>query len=214
MADATQAERRGWGRRVELLSVFLIALTAVLTAWSAFEASKWGGVMSIRFAEAGATRTESVRAANLASQQTAIDVGVFTDYADAVARNDDRLATFLRDRFPARLAAATDAWEATEPLTNPSAPGTPFEMQEYVVEASQRAAELEREADDLAEGARDANQRGDNYTLTSIFLATVLLLAALSTKVASSRLQWSLLGIAVTIFVVTGVVIATYPVEI
>src|SRR5919106_1401745 len=121
MAEATSVEERGWGRSIELLSVLLIALTAVLTAWSAFEASKWGGVMSIRFAEAGAARTESVRAANQATQQTAIDVGLFTDYADAVARNDERLAAFLSDRFPDRLAVATDPWEATQPLVTPDA---------------------------------------------------------------------------------------------
>lgn len=87
-------------------------------------------------------------------------------------------------------------------------------MQEYVVEARQRAADLVRAADDLAEQARDANQRGDNYTLTTIFLATVLLLAALSAKVDRHRLQRSLLGVAAAIFVVTGVVISTFPVEI
>jgi hypothetical protein len=214
MADEPRLEEGGWGRTVELLSVFLVALTAVLTAWSAFEASKWGGVMSIRFAEAGAARTESVRAANQATQQTAIDVGLFTDYADAVARNDERLAAFLSDRFPDRLAVATDAWEATRPLVTPDAPATPFEMPEYVVEAREQAEDLELDADDLAAQAREANQRGDNFTITTIFLATVLLLAALSAKVDSPRLQRSLLGIAAAIFVVTGVVIATFPVEI
>ena len=170
--------------------------------------------MSIRFAEAGAARTESVRAANQATQQTAIDVGLFTDYADAVARNDERLAAFLSDRFPDRLAVATDAWEATRPLVTPDAPATPFEMPEYVVEAREQAEDLELDADDLAAQAREANQRGDNFTITTIFLATVLLLAALSAKIDSPRLQRSLLGIAAAIFVVTGVVIATFPVEI
>src|SRR5919106_4726526 len=214
MAEATSVEERGWGRSIELLSVLLVALTAVLTAWSAFEASKWGGVMSIRFAEAGAARTESVRAANQATQQTAIDVGLFTDYADAVARSDERLAAFLSDRFPDRLAVATDAWEATRPLVTPDAPATPFEMPEHVVEAREQAEDLELDADDLAAQAREANQRGDNFTITTIFLATVLLLAALSAKIDSPRLERSLLGIAAAIFVVTGVVIATFPVEI
>lgn len=214
MAKSTQLGERGWGRTIELLSVLLVALTAVLTAWSAFEASKWGGVMSIRFAEAGAARTESVRAGDMAQQQTAIDVGLFTDYAGAVARDDDQLATFLRERFPDRLAVAADAWEATRPLVDPEAPATPFEMPDYVVEARDTAAGLERDADDLAQQAREANQRGDNYTLTTIFLATVLLLAALSTKVESTRLQQALLGLSAVIFVVIIAVVATFPVEI
>lgn len=214
MSDVVYDEERGWGRHVELISVLLVALTAVLTAWSAFEASKWGGVMSTRFAEAGAARTEAVRSANLASQQTAIDIGLFTEYTGAVARADDRFASFLRDRFPDRLAVAVDAWLATDPLTNPDAPATPFEMEQYVVEAREQAEDLERVAEDRAQAARDANQRGDNYTATTIFLATVLLLAALSTKVSSRRLQFSLLGIAAGIFLITCIVIATFPVEV
>lgn len=208
------AVERAWDRRVEVVTVLLVALTAVLTAWSAFEASKWGGVMSIHFAEAGAARTESVRYANLASRQTTIDVGLFTQYAGAVTGEDDQLATFLRDRFPDRLAVAADAWEATRPLVDPDAPPTPFDMPEYQLDAADRATELEREADELAARARQANQRGDNYTITTIFLATVLLLAALSSKVDSRRLQLSLLGLAAAIFVVIGIVVATYPVEI
>jgi hypothetical protein len=214
VADATDDRESGWGRRIELFSVLLIALTAVLTAWSGFEASKWGGVMSIRFAEAGAARTESVRAANLANRQTTVDVGLFTAYAQAVGQEDDQLATFLEDRFPDRLAVAADAWLATRPLRTPGAPATPFDMPEYVSEANERAERLERDADELADRARDANQRGDNYTITTIFLATVLLLAALSTKVASVQLQRSILGVAMVVFVATGVVIATFPVEI
>ena len=112
------------------------------------------------------------------------------------------------------MAVATDAWEATRPLVTPDAPATPFEMPEHVVEAREQAEDLELDADDLAAQAREANQRGDNFTITTIFLATVLLLAALSAKVDSPRLQRSLLGIAAAIFVVTGVVIATFPVEI
>jgi hypothetical protein len=207
----TTADRRP---QLEVFAVLLVALTAVITAWSAFEASKWGGVMSIRFAEAGAARTESVRATNMAAQQTTVDVGLFTAYADAVAREDDRLAPFLRERFPHRLAVATDAWEATEPLVTPDAPATPFDMPDYVVAARGHAEDLERDADELAQQAREANQRGDNYTLTTIFLATVLLLAALSTKVDNPRVQRMLLVLAAVIFVVTGIVIATYPVEI
>lgn len=213
--DETNDDREGsWGRRIELLSVLLVALTAVLTAWSAFEASKWGGVMSIRFAEAGAARTESVRAANLANRQTTVDVGLFSDYSQAVSRDDDRLAAFIQDRFPDRLAVAADAWLATRPLVTPGAPATPFDMPEYVVEAGERAVRLERDAGDLARQARDANQRGDNFTITTIFLATVLLLAALSTKVEGLRLQRLLLGVATVIFLCTAVVIATFPVEV
>jgi hypothetical protein len=203
-----------FARRVELAAVLMIALTAVLTAWTAFESSKWGGVMSIEFSQAGATRTESVRASNVANRQTVVDVSLFTSYAEAVANENTELEEFLSERFPERLAVAVDSWLATDPLQDPDAPATPFDMPEYVLDASQQADQLEAEAAAASERAREANQRSDNYTVTTVFLATVILLAALSSKVDNPRLQVALLAIAAVIFLAIGVVVAQFPVEI
>lgn len=210
--ESAAAEKKS--RNIELFSVLLIALTAVLTAWSGFESSKWGGVMSIEFSAANAARTESVRLSNEANQQTSIDVGLFVDYFGARATEDEVLADFLLQRMPERLAVATNAWLETKPLSTPDAPKTPFEMPEYVVPAMDKAEELAKSADGHSITARDANQTGDNYTITSVFFASVILLAALSTKVVSERLQLVLLVTAVVFFIATSAVIATFPVKI
>jgi hypothetical protein len=211
MNDAPQTQ---WARRIEILGVTLIALTAVLTAWSAFESSKWGGVMSIEFSSANASRTESVRASNVANRQTVVDVSLFTAYAEAVATEDELLADFLSERFPDRLAVAMDAWLATEPLQNPDAPATPFDMPEYQLESADEAAALEAQATASSQDARDANQRSDNYTIMTVFLATVLLLAALSSKVDNPRVQIALLAIALVVFIGIGITVSQMPVEI
>ncbi len=206
------SEPSSWPSRLETLTVVLIAITAVLTAWTGFESSKWGGEMAIRFSQAGALRTESVRANNEANRQTVVDVSLFTSFADAYFTGNAELVDFYRQRFPDRLAIATEAWIATEPLVSPDAPASPFDMPEYQLASADEAARLEEEADAKASAARDANQIGDNYTITSIFLATVLLLAAVSTRVSSRRLQVALFVIASVIFVGVGIVVATFPV--
>lgn len=203
-----------WARRIELYSVLLIALSAIVVAWSAFEASKWGGEMSLKFSQASAARTESVREGDVANRYTVVDVGLLTNYVGAFARDDVELANFYLSRFPDRLAVAAEAWLATDPFNDPTAPASPFDMEEYVLAPAERAVELQQRADELAAEAGEANQRSDNYTITSVFLATVLLLAALSTKVGSVRLQRSLLIGATILFVATAAVIATLPVEI
>lgn len=203
-----------WVRHMELIAVLLIALTAVFTAWSAFQSSKWGGVMSIRFNEAGAARTESVRNSNLANNQTAIDISLFSNWADAVAAGDGELADFYQARFPDRLAVAVDAWLATEPLESEDAPASPFDMDEYRVEAQEEAAGLEARAERRSALARDSNQTGDNYTVTSVFFATAILLAALSSKVGRLLLRVVLLTGSLVLLLGTAVVMATFPVEI
>lgn len=199
---------------LELFAVALMALTAVMTAWSAFEASKWGGVMSINFAEAGAARTESIRASNLANQQFTVDVSLFTEFADATANEKPELAKFYRNRFPDRLAVATDAWLDTKPFQTDDAPSSPFVMDEYVLAANDQADDLQDQADQKSTDARTANQDGDNYTITSVLFATVILLAALSGKVRTLRTARLLLGLSVVLFIGSVGIIATYPIEI
>ncbi len=213
-SEADEALIRNHKERLELFAVLLIALTAVMTAWSAFEASKWGGVMSINFAEAGAARTESIRNSDEANQQFTVDVSLSTQFADATANGNAELAEFYRDRFPERLAVATDAWLKTKPFENADAPSSPFDMKEYVLAASDRADELEKQAEAKSTAARTANQNGDNYTLTSVLFASVILLSALSGKVRALRTAHLLLGLAVVMFLGSVVIIATYPIQI
>jgi hypothetical protein len=203
-----------WVRHLELIAVLLIALTAVFTAWSAFQSSKWGGVMSIRFSEAGAARTESVRNSNLANNETVIDVNLFANWVDALAVDDDELADFYQARFPDRLAVAVDAWLATEPLRSADAPASPFDMDEYRLEPQEEAARLEARAERRSALARDANQTGDNYTVTSVFFASAILLAALSAKIGRLSLRIVMLAGSAVLLLGTAVVVATFPVEI
>lgn len=213
-SDDDEARIRNHKERLELFAVLLIALTAVMTAWSAFEASKWGGVMSINFAEAGAARTESIRNSDEANQQFTVDVSLSTQFVNATANGNAKLAKFYRDRFPKHLAVAADAWLKTKPFENADAPSSPFDMEEYVLAASDRADALEKQAEVKAKAAIAANQNGDNYTLTSVLFASVILLAALSGKVRTLRTEHLLLGLAVVMFIASVAVIATYPIQI
>jgi hypothetical protein len=59
-ADEQTARLHRWA---EIVAVVLLALAALLTAWSGYEAARWGGDQSLRFGEASARRVDSVRAA-------------------------------------------------------------------------------------------------------------------------------------------------------
>lgn len=198
----------------DVVAAIVLSVVTILTAWSAFKASKWGGVMSIRFSEAGAARTRSAQAAARANTKQAVDVGLFVDYAAAVSAGDDRLAGFLEERFRDEFRPAFEAWRALDPLNNPDAPATPFEMDEYSIAETAESQELQETADLRARHARDANQRGDNYTLLTVLFASVLFFAGISTKFEGRRVQQALIGLAVVLTIVGVGFLLTFPVEI
>lgn len=200
--------------RLELIAAVVLTLATVLTAWSAFEATKWSGVMSVRFSEANAARTESVRASNAAGQLRQIDVSLFTEWLQALAQEQTELEDFLEQRFRDEFRPAHDAWLATEPRTDPDAPPSPFAMPEYQLADEQRSDDLAEEADLRSRQAREANQRGDNYVLTTVLFAAVLFFAGVSSKFAGLRTRTAAIAVAVVLLLSGVGIVATFPVEI
>jgi hypothetical protein len=110
------------GSWVEVVATVILALAAVATAWSGYQASRWHGEQAIAFSRANAARVESTRAADLADSQTEIDVATFTQWVDAYARHETQLAAFYRKRFRPEFQPAVAAWIATHPLRTPTRP--------------------------------------------------------------------------------------------
>ncbi|SDU78773.1 hypothetical protein [Jiangella alkaliphila] len=186
----------------ELVAVVVLSVTAVLTAWSGFEASKWGGEMSIAFSQASAARIEASRFAAEADAARNFDLDIFGVYVQAVADGDDVLREFVETRFTDHFAVAFDAWTAMSPLENPDAPKGPFALPEYQPPGEAEAVEADARADTLFAKALDNNQRGDDYTLLTVLFALVLFFTAVSQRLRSRTLTWVVLGGAMTLLLV------------
>jgi hypothetical protein len=199
---------------VEVLATVLLALAAVATAWSSYQASRWNGEQAKAASRANAARIESARASGLASGQSQIDVATFMQWVNAFALEQTELADFYFRRFRAEFKPAVDAWIATRPRENPDAPLTPFAMPQYRLAANQEADRLEAQAETLAAAARANIQRSTNYVLGVVLFAASLFFAGMSTKLGAPRLRRVLLAFGATVFLGTAVWLATLPISI
>ena len=198
---------------VELFATVLLAVAAVATAWSSYQASRWSGEQSIAFSASNAARVNASRASATADQQTQIDVSTFIAWANAYATRDTRLTNFYFRRFRPEFRPAVDAWVATRPLKNPGAPLTPFTMPQYRLAERAKAARLDAEAALQTSLAKRNNQRSDNYVLAVVLFASSLFFAGISTKLAGLRYQAALLTIGCVIFLGALVWTLTFPVS-
>ncbi|NYF97285.1 hypothetical protein [Janibacter cremeus] len=199
------------GKARETIIVIVLSLTAVLTAWSGFESSKWGGNMSINFSKASAQRIEASRQATHADAARAIDLQIFGIYLKAVAEDDQRLADFAQERFTPHFEVAFKEWKSTKPLTNPSAPKSPFQLDSYLPPGSIRAATADERADALFQEGLDDNARGDRYTLLTVLFALVLFFAAFTTRIESRVLAWALVTMTSVLMIVGIAFLAVLP---
>lgn len=188
--------------RLELVAVIVLSITAVLTAWSGFEASKWGGEMSIAFSRASGSRIEAARQAGQATALRGFDLTIFATYVEAVGGDNDELADFIQERFTPHFKVAFDEWIALDPLVNPDAPPGPFALDSYVVPGERESVAADALADQQFQKALENNQRGDNYTLLTVLFALVLFFTAVSGRLDSRKLAWVVLSGAIVLLCV------------
>jgi hypothetical protein len=198
---------------VELVATVLLAVAAVATAWSSYEASRWSGEQSIAFSASNAARVNASRASARADQQSQIDVSTFIAWADAYASGNTMLSDFYFRRFRPEFRPAVTAWIATHPLKNKDAPLTPFAMPQYRLTERAKAATLDAEAAHQTELAKRNNQRSDNYVLAVVLFASSLFFAGISTKLTRFSHQAALLAVGCLIFLGTLAWVLTFPIS-
>lgn len=200
--------------RLEVASTVLLAFAAVATAWSSYQATRWNGEQVKASSGTNALRIEAARAQGRAQALTQVDVATFTEWVDAYAHRERRLADFYFRRFRSEFKPAVTAWLATKPLRNPDAPLTPFAMPQYRLAATAEADRLDAESEASAATVRRYIQRSSNYVLGVVLFAVALFFAGMSTKLAGRWVRLVTLALGWTVFLGTVAWIATSPVSI
>lgn len=205
--------RSSWWRveALEILEAVLLALVAIATAWSGYQAALWDTESAKGYAESSKLRVES-NEAFLASHQTlAYNAGNVNSWLQAEAAGNDRLAAILSDRFTPEFKVAFDAWVKTDPLNDPDAPVGPGYMPEYEDPVAEHAAELSEEASVAFEAGVTSREHADKYVRITVVLAMVLFFVALGQRF---KIRGVRIGVTVTagVFLVyAGLLVAQLP---
>jgi hypothetical protein len=199
--------------RAELVATILLAVAAVATAWSGYQATRWNGEQTKASSRTNAIRIDAARAQGLAQAQTQVDVATFIQWVDAYAKHETALQGFYYKRFRVEFKPAVEAWLATKPLKNPDAPLTPFAMPQYKLAATAEAKRLDADAEVSAAQVRRNIQRSSNYVLGVVLFSIALFFAGTSTKLNDPRLRAVAVGVGCAIFLGTLVWIATSPIS-
>ena len=198
---AQHFDRSDW---IELLAAVLLALATIAAAWSAYQATRWGGNQSNAYSEAAALRAEANEAETEAAEGLEVDVEMFSTWLVLAAEGNEQGAEAIRRRLRDEFRPAFDDWLGEAPLSEVP-PGRPFDLPKYdeiAGDAAREAAERFRAADAAGVRAREANQTGDDFVLVAVIMASVLFFTSVSTKLRSRSLRVIMLLLAVVLFAV------------
>jgi len=207
----SHVEAEGRDRVMTIIEAVLLAVVAVLAAWSGFASAKWSTESSLQLAKASAARTEANRAAYEAADLRNFDGLAFNAWITAyVAGNKDAQRVAER-RFRPEFLVAFNAWLATNPLTDPNAPKGPTYMPQYAQPELAQARILDARADHSYMLGQEAGSNADGYVRTTVYLASVLFLAGVSGHFRVRVARLGLVGMGGVILVFSCVLLILAP---
>ena len=187
--------------RVEQIIAVMLGLAAIITAWTAFQSSQLGDKVQESF-------SEGIRSSDQASQEynTAIatdnqDQAIFLEYAKALVSEDEVTATYIQESLMSPELAAAVEWWIEQP--DDTGPDSPFveENPNWDDSSWATAADLDVEAQQYFDSARQADADGDKFDLLEVIVTLSLFLFGIASLVRQQKIQVGLAAVGGVILV-------------
>jgi hypothetical protein len=203
--------RHRWEELAEILEVLVLAIAAIATAWSGYQAARGDGHQSVLYAESSRDRFQADAASTLGGQRLAADASMFTAWLQARADSNPQLQAALVRRFTPEYRGAFEAWLKTDPFTGPAAPPGPGYLPSYRNPQLEEAERLNAHAAEaFAEGTAD-RETADRYVRVTVLFALVLFLVAVGQRFRVRGVRIGVNALAVGLLVYGLVTVSTLP---
>jgi hypothetical protein len=181
---------------IEIIEAVLLALVAVATAWSGYQAARWDGYRTELYAESDTLKVGVEELDTLAGQDRIYDITTFTAWIAAKAGGNQKLAAIFESRFRDEYRAAFTPWLSTDPFNNPKAPPGPIFMPEYRSAKLEEAKRLNANSAAIFQRGTQAGGVADRYVRITVLLATVLLITAIGQRFRVTSVRTGMLVVA------------------
>jgi hypothetical protein len=167
---------------IEILEAILLAIVAITTALSGYQAARWDGESAKEYATSSRLRVEASNSSLTANQQLIYNSSTFTAWLQAYSAKDKGLMTLLERRFLPNYKTAFDQWVKLAPWTAPGTPPGPRYMPGYTDGLAEDAAKLNKEASHAFDLGVEYRATGEHYVRITVILAAVLFLIAIGQR--------------------------------
>jgi hypothetical protein len=198
--ESKAGEKRRWEQVFEILEVVVLAVAAIATAWSGYQAARGDGEQSVLYSEGSVYRVQANTAATSGQQRLAADGAMFSAWLQARSAKDPELQAILVRRFSPEYRTAFTAWLATDPFNSPTAPPGPGYMPVYHNPQTEQANQLNEKAATLEEEGTHARHTAEQYVSATVLFALVLFLVAVGQRFRLRGVRMATIVMAAALF--------------
>ena len=223
--------------RLEVITVILLGITALLTAWASYVGSIHGGNQATNYATSNNLSSDGNSIYNAAVQTLAQDMDIWNTissyeveilYADSVKDNAAieayvwKLQWFCEDNLPENMAAAigydnekfcdgnNDTEEILAWLKDDKAVTSPF-TEEFVNKYFDEANAKLEEAEKVIEQGKQDNANGDKFSLVTVLYSVALFMLGIVGVFKNSTNKKIVLVVSVVCLLIAVIFMATIP---
>jgi hypothetical protein len=208
----TQRTTAPVGRIIEVATVLLLGIATVGSAWCAYQVSQWNDIEADATRASTLARLDASREYALATQKVSYDASTVGTYAEAVIAGNDDLQSFLRTTLvrPGFLPII-DEWERQIAATDVN-PENLFEDQAYLDSVYAPSSQLDADAAAASIRGEEANQNAQQYLLATLFMASALFFAGITSSFSARFTRIILLSASAVTLTVAASRLIGYPV--
>jgi hypothetical protein len=219
--DANKPRLNALFSNLELVIAILLGVVSIATAYASFNASLYGGQMAGAYTKGQNFTTEAESLYLEANQQYTLDSQVWNQLSELAVEQtsaDPAVAQLASDKYdtlyfqavsPDFDAAIQKANAANE--ADPSTYTSPSDDEDYQASLFTDYGDTQDKADATIKQGDDYNALGDKLTLATVLMAISLFLLGVAAVVRQFRVQLVLMGTAIVIFAVGGVLTSLVP---
>ena len=196
---------------IEILEAILLAVVAIATALSGYQAALFDGESAKEYATSSRLRVEAQSALLTANQQLVANSATFTAWLQAYEAEDEPLMQLLERRFLPSYKEAFERWVELAPWTAPDTPPGPAYMPGYEDPLTEKATELDKEASHAFDLGVSTRLTGEKYVRVTVILAAALFLIAIGQRFKIRGVRYSVNSVAGVLILYCVVLILTYP---
>ena len=198
-------------RLISITEAVLLAVVALLAAWSGYASAQWSTQSRLEIATASSLRIEASQANEDAFELRNFDSSTFESWFSAFIAGNKTAIRLAERRFRPDFKVAFDAWRATKPETNPKAPLGPTYMPQYKRPGLAEAHALDDRAKAAFHDGEKDGSTADKYVRLTVVLASILFLVGISTHFPYRGVRYGLAGLSIALLVLSLVQLAGLP---
>jgi hypothetical protein len=181
----------------EDIAGLVLAMAALATAWSGYQASIWGGIQAAQYNLSTQYRAQASRANDDAARQRLLDIVLFAKWLEGYAEGRPRLTALYEAHFRPEFRSAFAAWRSRP--DSDIARLLPFQLPQYHLARTDDAERLDSAANAALRAGDAANGNSDGYVFVTVIFANVLFFAGAIRPLVADRIRGIVLVLAIAL---------------